>query len=499
MSLENKYILSVNNLRKEFVGTIALNNISVSFEKGKIHALIGKNGSGKSTFVNIITGNLKETSGEIFLSGEKISFSNPLHSFMSGIAAVHQENSLVQEMSVAENIFLGRWPKKKGKINWEEIQSYAKKFINDIAPTLDINAPVFSLSIGQQQIVEIIKAVSMNPHILILDEPTSALSLHESEILFDIIKKLKKQGTTIIYITHRLQELVHLVDTISILRDGQFIIQKDINSIGKEEIIQLMFGDIDIKSKEKTPHITDKAVLSVSHLTRAPYFQDISFNLYQGEILGIAGMLGSGRTELLRCLFGLDSLDSGEIYVEGEKVNNITASMMKQLGFAFASDDRREEGLIQEASIHFNLCLAAMDKIKNKFYLSKSMEIPYAQKQVDNLAIKIGHLDFPISSLSGGNQQKVVIGNWLNNSPKIWLLDEPSRGIDIQAKQYIFSIIEDQSYQGVSSIMVSSELEELVEVCDRILIMIRGKISQEYAANALTHESIYSKCMEKNL
>ena len=501
--------LAVTNIRKEYPGTVALNTISCSFEQGKIHALLGKNGSGKSTFANIIAGITEATSGSLYLQGKEVYFKTPQEAQKQGISVVHQELSLVSSLTVAENIFLGDFKVKKfwGTIDWKATELAASSILDKIGIHIPPRAVVSSLSIGQKQQVEIAKALVHNPSLLILDEPTSALALQEVDKLFSIMKNLKTHGVTMIYISHRLQELSQIADTVNVLRDGDFIGSLSIKQATHKEVLKMMFGKVTALTKERssvhdTNHIENnstnkKIVLKVKGIVRDPILKGVSFSLYDSEVLGIAGLLGSGRTEIMRSIYGLDPFHSGTITVFGEERNNISPAYMKQLGLSFVSEDRKEEGLVQLLSSHRNLIHAAMeDKISyKKYFITKKREQPFVSNQITTLSIKLSSSEYPVSTLSGGNQQKVVVGNWLNAEPRIMLFDEPSRGIDVEAKQQIFSIIWEQKKKGVSTIMVSSELEELHEVCDRILVLRDGVISEEVYPGDITINQLYEKCM----
>ncbi len=488
--------LSLRHLRKEYPGTVAVEDFSADFEAGRIHALIGKNGSGKSTLINMISGIIPPTAGEIYLDGERIYLTSPLDAMKKGIATVHQEMSLVPQLSVAENIALGQWKKKGIKIDWERIQKIAEETLAKVDPTIDPKAQVKNLSVGQQQIVEIAKAMSSNPAILILDEPTSALASQEVERLFEILKNLRLQGVTQIYISHRLHELKKIADSITVIRDGVYIDKQPMEHMSHEDILKRMFGEIKPLKQRVREKESDNIVLELKNLTRKDKFSDISFKLYEGEILGIAGMLGSGRSEILRAIFGIEQYDHGEVWVHGEKIKSPSPFLMKKYGLCYTSEDRKHEGLVQMASTHNNLCLAALKHItKSRSFISKKMEDPYVQQQITDLHIKVPSTALPVASLSGGNQQKVVVGNWLNTQPKIILCDEPSRGVDVEAKQQIFKIIQEQSTRSIASILVSTELEELLEVCDRILILHNGAITGAYSAAELDVQEIYKKAM----
>lgn len=489
-------VLRTEGITKDYPGTRALDNVSVSFEGGKVHAFIGKNGSGKSTLVKVFAGAIQPTEGRFFLDDQELKFNTPTDAFEQGIATVYQELSLVPYLTVAENIYLGRLPKKGRIVDWKKTYQQASDLIKKMNVDIDPHEKVFKLSMWQCQVVEIIKAMSFNPKVLMLDEPTSALAQNETQSLFEVVRTLRDQGVIIIYISHRLQELWEIADTVTVLRDGKFIGKKNIDEVDHKSIISMMFGDVELKIRPKDLVVSDEPVMQVEHLTRAGKFEDVSFTLKKGEVLGIAGMLGAGRTELLRSLFGVDGYDSGRILIHGEEVNRkATPEQMKQKGMGLTPEERKNQGVILIHSIRDNLCNACLDKISDHHVINTKRRGQFAQRQVDELQIKIPDVMASVSSLSGGNQQKVVVGNWLNTNPSIMMYDEPSRGIDVKAKQQIFQIMWDQSRKGVSSIFVSSELEELLEVCHRILIMHMGHIIGEVYPEELTIEQLYADCM----
>lgn len=489
-------ILRTEHITKDYPGTRALDDISVSFDGGKVHAFIGKNGSGKSTLVKVFSGAIQPTSGSFFLDDRELHFSSPTDAFTQGIATVYQELSLVPYLSVAENIYLGRLPKKGKVIDWKKTYAQAGELLKRMNVDIDPHEKVFKLSMWQCQVVEITKAMSFSPKVLMLDEPTSALAQHETQSLFEVVRTLRDQGVVIIYISHRLQEIWEIADTVTVLRDGQFIGTKPVSALDHKAVINMMFGDVEIKTRPTDLAIQEETVLKVEGLTRGTKFQNVSFELKRGEVLGIAGMLGSGRTELLRCIFGADHYDSGTIYVEGKKAEkNASPVKMKRYGIGLTPEERKNQGVILIHSIRDNLCYACLDKISDHHIINKNRRLQFANRQVADLQIKIPSVQTSANSLSGGNQQKVVIGNWLNTEPKIMMYDEPSRGIDVSAKQQIFQIMWDQSRKGVSSVFVSSELEELLEVCHRILIMHMGKIVGEVMPEKITIEDLYAYCM----
>ena len=487
--------LSIHNISKKFPGTLALDNVSAQFESGKVNALIGKNGSGKSTLIKIINGAQPPSAGEIYLDEEKQSFESPEEAIEKGIATVYQELSLVAGMTVAENIFLGRFPMKGKFIDWKKTYGMAEELLQSMGIDIDPKAMVYSLSMWQCQMIEIAKAMSTEPKVILLDEPTSSLSRAETEILFDLIRELKKKDVIIIYISHRLQELWEIADTCTVLRDGVLTGHAEMRSASRKQILDMMFGAVEVQKRPEDLVYSDELVLNVKNLSQGKRFSDISFDLHKGEVLGIAGMLGSGRTELLRAIFGIEAYDKGEIIFEGKTIQRASPMKMKELGMGLTPEDRKHEGLIQIMSIRNNLCVASLKRMSKGPFIDEKLEEEFVQEQVERLQIKAGDIDEDVSSLSGGNQQKVVVGNWLNTKPKLMMFDEPSRGIDVNAKQQIFKIIWELSRQGISSIVVSSELEELLEVCHRIIIMRYGKITGEVNPEEVSIEGLYTLCM----
>lgn len=490
-------ILRTEHLTKDYPGCRALDDVNVSFESGKVNALLGKNGSGKSTLVKCFSGAIRQSAGEFYLDDEKCNFSKPTEAYCHGFATVYQEMSLVSGLTVTENIFLGRMPKKGGLIDWNKAHADAKRMLDMMKVNINPKEIVSRLSMWQCQVVEITKAMSYHPKVLMLDEPTSALASAEINILFDVIRELKKQDVIIIYISHKLHEIPQIADTVTVLRDGHMIGKVNIEDVKHKDILGMMFGDVVIRNRPADIIPQEEVVLKVENLTRKGKFENISFELHRSEVLGIAGMLGSGRTELLKSIFGADPYDSGSIYVNGVKVKqNASPITMKKNGLGLTPEDRKQEGLILIHSIQDNLCYASMSRTAVGWMENKRFRSKIAEEQIEGLQIKVPSVKATAGSLSGGNQQKVVVGNWLNTLPKIMLYDEPSRGIDVAAKQQIFEIMWEQSKHGISTIFVSSELEELLETCNRILIMSDGQITGEAVPEELTVEALYSLCME---
>lgn len=495
-------VVETRALSKTYGNVVALDAFTHVFEQSRIHALMGKNGSGKSTLVKMLSGVVQPTSGSMSLNGQDVFFKSPRDAFNANVVTVHQELSLVPELSVAENIFLGRLPKTSSlglaRIDWKSARQKTSDLLEKMGLDIDPSAPIKALSIGQQQTIEIAKAMSFDPALLLLDEPTSALASKEVEMLFTLLRTLKNRGVTMMYISHRLSELAEIADTVTVLRDGHHINSVEMAQSSSQEIVGMMFGDV-ARAKRPPRKARPEAaepILQVRNLTRKHAFEDVSFDLHPGEVLGIAGMLGAGRTELLRGVFGADAVDSGEIIVDGRRVDSPNPRSTTALGLGYTPENRKEVGLVQEHSIHNNLSMASLRKNAPAGLITKSAERPGVKKQVEQLHIKIDGPEDPVSSLSGGNQQKVVIGNWLNTDPKIMFFDEPSRGVDVHAKQQIFQIIWEQAERGLSSIFVSTEIEELLDVCDRILIMKEGRMVGELDPAETNLTELYAACME---
>ncbi|MGB2960156.1 MAG: sugar ABC transporter ATP-binding protein [Bacteroidota bacterium] len=492
--------LETVSLCKDYPGTRALDDVSIRFDGGRVHALVGKNGAGKSTLVKIFAGAIPPTSGSVAINGASATFSSPRDALRQGIVAVYQELSLVPELTVAENILLGRMPHRSGPWNFaidrEEAYSAAQAALSRLGVDLDVKKKARTLGVAQQQFVEIAKAMSYKPAVLMLDEPTSALSHKEAEHLFDIIRTLASQGVVLLYITHRLQEIYRIADTVSVLRDGKLVGSVSKADVTPENLAKMMFGDVVkiSRSAEALPAL--EPLLKVEHLSRHAAFRDVSFTLYKGEVLGIAGLLGSGRTELLRSLFGADPPQRGHLMLDGKRIQPENPAMMKSLGVVLTPENRKEEGLIQILSTRANICLASQQRVARGGFTTRTRERVWAGPLMQTVGLVARDIEAPVSSLSGGNQQKVVVGKWVGTEPRVILMDEPTRGIDVQAKRQMFEIIWALSKRGISSLVVSSELEELLEVCHRILIMKKGQIASDVLPSETSLERLFSLCLQ---
>ncbi len=490
-------MLRIENMVKVYPGTVALDDVTVEFSDGRVHALLGKNGAGKSTLVKIIAGTLPPTSGQLYIDGHETRMESANDAFAKGIATVYQEMSLVPDLSVAENILLGRMPRKLGgmMIDWPAAYRTARELVDELGVAVEVGKKVSELGVAQRQMVEIVKAMSFRPSVLMLDEPTSALARHETEMLFTLVRRLAARGVSIIYITHRLQELKRIADDVTVLRDGKLIGVVDMAEATPELIVRMMFGAVEQRRRPADLMAGGATALEVRGLGLAGKFRDVDFVLREGEVLGIAGLLGSGRTELLRAIFGAEPWDEGEVFLHGRRLGRGDPADMMRQGLAMTTEDRKNSGLILGMSVFNNLALASMRRHSRRGVIDRGRERETVRRLVERLEIKVPDVMAAVASLSGGNQQKVVVGKWMATEPAVFLFDEPTRGIDVMAKQQIFQTMWDLSRAGLACLFVSSELEELVEVCHRILIMKNGRIVESVEADRLDSEELYVRCM----
>lgn len=488
--------LEVKDIVKDYPGCRALDHVSLELESGKVYALLGKNGSGKSTLVKILAGAIDATEGEVLMDGQPLKLKTPKDAQEKGIVTVYQEMSLIPGLTVAENIFLNRVPKRNGVLDWKTTYRQAGELLKNMGVAIDPHSLVSDLSMWQKQIVEITRAMSLSPKVLMLDEPTSSLAQSEVQNLLKFVRALKEKDIIVIYITHKLQELNAVADEIIVLRDGALIGQRPMSEMDNKKIVNMMFGEVQIRKRPEDVVPGRETVMSVRALSSKGKFQDVSFDLRKGEVLGIAGMLGSGRTELLRAIFGADPFDSGAIEIAGKTYRKSNPIRMIDAGVGLTPEERKTQGVILIHSVLDNLNYASIRRnTVGKIFEDKKNRRKNAKKQVDNLQIRIPEMDSPCSTLSGGNQQKVVVGNWLSTEPRIMLYDEPSRGIDVNAKQQIFEIMWQGSKEGISTVFVSTELEELLEVCTRILIMCHGRIVGQVNPDKCPVNDLYACCM----
>ncbi|MBI9013048.1 MAG: sugar ABC transporter ATP-binding protein [Clostridiales bacterium] len=483
-------LLELKNVSKSFPGVKALDGVSFDLKAGEVHALLGENGAGKSTLMKIISGIHKRDEGSYKIGGKEILDINPKIAQSLGIAIIHQELNMCQDLTVAENMFLGREETKFGLLAQKHLNEKAKAVLEQLKIDIDPEMVIRKLSVSKQQMVEIAKALSTNARILIMDEPTSALTEKECKELFRIINELKQNGCAIVYISHRLEELEEITDRVSIFRDGQYIITKPFKETNLDEIISYMVGR---EITEKFPKITTKKgekILEVKNLSSG-LVKDASFDLFAGEIIGFSGLMGAGRTELVKALFGAERIESGEVILYGERIKISSPKDAISHGIVLGPEDRKSEGLCTKLSIRENIGLANLDQISNKWGLiDKEKEKTLTEKAIKDLKIKTPSIDQDAKNLSGGNQQKVVVGKWMVRDAKVVIFDEPTRGIDVAAKVEIYNIMNQLKEQGVGVIFVSSEMPEVIGMSDRILVMCNGKITGDLKANQTTQDEI---------
>lgn len=476
-------ILRAKKIVKNFGGIRALREVDFDLFSGEVHALVGENGAGKSTLIKILTGVLEPDSGEIEYLGKKVKIRTPREAHEMGIVAVYQEPLIYRHLSVVENIFLGNELRKKnGNIDWARERKITEELLRllDVDPYF-IDEPMGSLSTGLQQLVLIAKALNYNARVIIFDEPTAILTEYEAQRLFSIIGKLKDKGVGIIYISHRLEELPQVADRITILRDGKVMGTFQMDEISRSKIVELMAGKALIEEIERVPPEYTDVVLEVENLSKKGLYQDISFKLYRGEILGFSGLVGSGRSEVMQTIFGLIRPDFGEIKVNGRVVNIKDPSIAMQLGIAYIPEDRGTQGLFKALPISFNITIPIVEQLVKFFgMIDNSREEEISKKYLDWLQIKAPSIYTRINSLSGGNQQKVLLAKWLATNPKILILDEPTRGVDVAVKPQIHNEIVRLAESGLSIIVVSSELPEIIKLSDRVIVMYEGRITGRF-------------------
>lgn len=484
--------IEFKNITKKFGGTTALSDVSFTIHKGEVHCLCGENGSGKSTLINICGGVITPTAGEVWMEGKPQKINTIQKSEHLGFAVVHQEVPLCMNMSVAHNIFMGSPESMKGLfINESYMNEKTQELLDMFKLKLSPTQLVETLSIAEQSIIQIAKAVYFKPEILILDEPTAALTNDQRDIMFKIVKKLKEeQGTTIIYVSHRLEEVMELGDRVTILRDGHYIKTDDVSNVTMDQLVTLMVGrDID-NTLPVESYATDEVLLKVENLCQGRKFQNVSFELKRGEILGLGGFVGAGRTEVLMALFGDTKLDSGEISIMGKPVHIKNPADAIRHGIGLIPENRRDDALIAEMSIKQNAQLVVLKDVIRGGLIQKKASDGLMNEMIQKYAIKAGDVNNSVMSLSGGNQQKVVIARWISNNPAILLCDEPTRGIDVGAKAEVYAILRSIAAQGIGVIMVSSELPELLALCDRIIVMHEGKVTGELRREEATEEAV---------
>ena len=492
--MENlKYVLEMENISKEFPGVKALDNVQLKLKPGTVHALMGENGAGKSTLMKCLFGIYEKNSGKILLDGVEVNFKSTKEALENGVSMVHQELNQVLQRNVLDNIWLGRYPMKGFFVDEKKMYNDTINIFKDLDIKVDPRKKVADLPIAERQMIEIAKAVSYKSKVIVMDEPTSSLTEKEVDHLFKIIKKLKESGVGIIYISHKMEEIKMISDEITILRDGKWISTNDVSKISTEQIISMMVGRDLTERFPKKDNTAKEMMLEVKNLTalNQPSIQDVSFELYKGEILGIAGLVGSKRTEIVETIFGMRPKEHGEIILNGKTVKNRNPEEAIKNGFALVTEERRSTGIFSMLDIAFNSVISNLDRYKNKFKLLKTKDIEKDTKWiVDSMRVKTPSYSTKIGSLSGGNQQKVIIGRWLLTEPEVLMLDEPTRGIDVLAKYEIYQLMIDLAKKDKGIIMISSEMPELLGVTDRILVMSNGRVAGIVKTSETNQEEI---------
>ena len=483
--MSEQYLLEMKNINKSFPGVKALQNVDFQLKAGEVHALLGENGAGKSTLIKVLGGIYIAEEGEIFVEGQKVKIDGVVPARSVGVSIVHQELVLVPYMTVAENIFLGREPGQKLNINRKKMTEDAQKLLDAYEMGIDADTLVENLTIAQRQMVEIVKAISFNSKILVLDEPTSSISDKEVHFLFETVRNLTKQGVGVIYISHKMSELQEICDRVTVMRDGQAVGTRVVKETTTDDLIALMVG------RELTNYYTrdyqkpGEVVLKCEHISDGKMAKDASFELRKGEILGFAGLVGAGRSETMKAIFGLAAHRTGDVYVKGQKANIKSPVDALKYGIALVPESRKDEGLYGVQSVQFNSTIEVLNEFIGKLRVDHKKEEEITQKYIDMMSTKTPSQQQIIRNLSGGNQQKVMIGRWLATNPEILILDEPTRGVDVGAKAEIYSIMNDLVKQGMSIIMISSEMPEIINMSDRVYVMAEGVVK-----GCLNHEEV---------
>ena len=488
-------VLRMEGIRKEFPGVVALDGVDLDVRPGEVHVLLGENGAGKSTLMKIVSGALSKSAGRVWINGIETEITGPLHARELGIGIIYQELTLVPELSADENIYLGREPRRFGVLNQTRMLSDAKRILAELGADVSPDAPVRTLSLAQRQLIEIAKALSLEPRILVMDEPTSALTAPETANLFATIRRLTSRGVAIIYISHRLDEIFEIGDRVTVLRDGRNVSTHVVKTADRRELLRLMADRELDENISRHAAARGEELLRVENLGRRGALSAVSFSVHAGEIVGIAGLLGAGRTELARAIFGADPVDTGNVYVRGKKRRIRSPRHAVRSGIGFLTEDRKLQGLVLGMSVRDNIVLPVIRRLSRLGVVMRKDERALAESQARDLKIRTPSIEQLTLHLSGGNQQKVVLAKWLASGVDILFLDEPTRGIDVGAKQEIYSLINKLSGTGMGIVMISSELPEVVGLSDRVLVMRAGRIAGEFARAEATQERLLACAM----
>ncbi|GAB2323710.1 ribose ABC transporter ATP-binding protein RbsA [Alkalibacterium sp. m-11] len=483
--------VEMKGITKAFGENKVLKGVDFSLRSGEVHALMGENGAGKSTLMNILTGLHKKDSGEVLINDEEKVYANPKEAEENGVSFIHQEMITWPDMTVLENMFMGKEIKNKlGWVQTKEMEKKAKSIFNELGIDISFDRTMKTLSVGQQQLIEIAKTLLNDAEVIIMDEPTAALTDREISKLFKIIRQLQKKGVALVYISHRMEEIFEISDRVTVMRDGVSISTKATKDTSYDEIVRHMVGrDLEDYYPEMD-NSQGEAVLEVRNLTHLPYYEDISFTLHSGEILGFSGLMGAGRTEIMRGIFGIDKIDSGDIYLDGEKIDISTPNDAVKRGIGFLTEDRKSEGLILDFSVRDNISMTAFEEFSKAGWINKKEEEEFVDLLIKRLTVKTTHMELPVGALSGGNQQKVVLAKWIGAGSRVLILDEPTRGVDVGAKREIYNLMKELAERGVGIIMVSSDLPEVIGVSNRVLVVHEGTISGELKREELSEERI---------
>ena len=486
-------VLSIRGMCKSFGRNRVLDHINLDVKRGTVMGLMGENGAGKSTMMKCLFGTYQKDEGKIILNGKEVSFSGPKDALENGIAMVHQELNQCLERSVTDNLFLGRYPVKgMGVVDESQMKRKAADLFRRLGMTVNLTQPMRNMSVSQRQMCEIAKAISYNAQVIVLDEPTSSLTVQEVDKLFEMMRMLKSQGIALIYISHKMDEIFEICDEVSVLRDGNLVMTRPTKETNMNELIAAMVGRSLESRFPPVDNTPGEPILSIQHLSTkyAPHLQDISFDVREGEIFGLYGLVGAGRTELLETIFGVRTRAAGRVYFRGRLMNFNDAREAIEHGFALITEERKANGLFLKGNLTFNTTIANLDQYKVGLALSRPKMVKATNKEIKIMHTKCMGPDDMISSLSGGNQQKVIFGKWLEREPQVFMMDEPTRGIDVGAKYEIYSIIADLAAQGKCIIMISSEMPELIGMADRIMVMCEGKKAGELEGDAINEEEI---------
>lgn len=490
---DSNILLRVENISKTFPGTKALRNVSMSIRRGEIHALMGENGAGKSTLSNVIGGVFPpDEGGKLILEGEEVRFHDAMQSQLAGIAFVHQETALIPALSVADNIFVGRVPKKGGIfVDTAKMRAEAQSILQDIGATVKPTEIAKDLTPASAQMVEIAKALSFHCKLLILDEPTSALSLTDTKQLFEIVRNLKKKGISILYISHRMSEIFELCDRLTVMRDGMIVDTVNVSDVTSDDMVRMMVGrEITNYYPKKSSCVEEDVIFKCEAVSFRPDFSEISFELHRGEILGFSGLVGAGRSEIIEAITGLRKRTSGKLWLDGKEIQNRSLAEAVANGFGLVHEDRKLAGLCLDLTVKQNISAAKLSNIARGKFISGAKERAQSEQYVQDLNIRIWGIEQSCATLSGGNQQKVMVAKWLATHPKVIVMDEPTKGIDVGAKKEIHELLRRLANEGVGVIVISSELPEIIGLCDRVLVVYEHKIVGEVSGERINEQEI---------